>query len=83
MGHIFLCGMSKDLFEIPHKISYPYIERYAFYLNVKIEELCIRFVIVTVLFRFIPILHIVFRIISLGLGQPATLWYMYMGKASI
>ena len=31
MGKIFLCGISKGTFEIPHKISYPYIERGGFY----------------------------------------------------
>ena len=25
-----LCGISKGTFDIPHKISYPYIERYVF-----------------------------------------------------
>ena len=27
----FQCGISKVPFEIPHKISYQYIERYLFY----------------------------------------------------
>ena len=31
-----LCGISKGTFEIPHKISYPYIERCRFYPQVKI-----------------------------------------------
>ena len=31
-----LCGISKGTFEIPLKISYPYIERRRFYLQVKI-----------------------------------------------
>ena len=26
-----MCGISKGTFEIPHKISHPYIERYNFY----------------------------------------------------
>ena len=30
-GLDILCGISKVPFEIPHKISYPYIERYNFY----------------------------------------------------
>ena len=29
-GLDILCGISKGTFEIPHKISYPYIERYGF-----------------------------------------------------
>ena len=29
-GQDILCGISKGTFEIPHKISYPYIERYVF-----------------------------------------------------
>ena len=28
-----LCGISKVPFEIPYKISYPYIERYAFLID--------------------------------------------------
>ena len=39
MGKIILCGISKGTFEIPHKISYPYIERCVFYSQVKIQEL--------------------------------------------
>ena len=35
MGKVFLCGISK----VPHKISHPYCERCAFYLDVKILEL--------------------------------------------
>ena len=31
-----LCGISKGTFEIPRKISYPYIERWIFYSQVKI-----------------------------------------------
>ena len=31
-----LCEISKVSFEIPHKISYPYIERCAFYLDLKV-----------------------------------------------
>ena len=34
-----LCGISKDTFEIPHNISYTYIERCRFYSQVKISEL--------------------------------------------
>ena len=30
-----LCGISKGTFEIPRKISYPYIERYDFYTTLK------------------------------------------------
>ena len=35
-GLDILCGISKGTFEIPHQISYQYIERCAFYLDVKI-----------------------------------------------
>ena len=35
-GYDILCGISKVPFEILHKISYPYIERRAFYSQVKI-----------------------------------------------
>ena len=35
----YLYGISKVLFEIPHKISYPFIEWCAFYSQVKIWEL--------------------------------------------
>ena len=35
-GYDILCGISKVPFEIPHKISNPYIERCAIYLDVKI-----------------------------------------------
>ena len=38
-GWDILCGISKVPFEIAHKISFPYIERCAFYLDVKIQEL--------------------------------------------
>ena len=38
-GYDILCGISKGTFEIPHKISYPYIERWRFYSKVKISEL--------------------------------------------
>ena len=38
-GYDILCGISKGAFEIPHKISYPYIERCGFYSLVKIQEL--------------------------------------------
>ena len=35
-GQDILCGISKVPFEIPHKISYPYIERCVFYSDKKI-----------------------------------------------
>ena len=35
-GLDILCGISKVPFEIPHNISHPYIERCAFYVQVKI-----------------------------------------------
>ena len=35
-GLDILCGILKVPFEIPHQISYPYIERCAFNLEVKI-----------------------------------------------
>ena len=38
-GLDILCGISKGTFEIPHKISYQYIERCGFYSQVKILEL--------------------------------------------
>ena len=38
-GLDILCGISKVPFEIPHKISYPYIERYDFYAILKFLEL--------------------------------------------
>ena len=34
-GQDILCGISKVPFEIPHKITYPYIERYDFYTMLK------------------------------------------------
>ena len=34
-GQDILCGISKATFEIPHKKSYPYIERYNFYTVLK------------------------------------------------
>ena len=34
-GYDILCGISKVTFEIPHKISYPYIERYDLYTLLK------------------------------------------------
>ena len=34
-GLDILCGISKAPFEIPHKLSYPYIERYDFYTTLK------------------------------------------------
>ena len=39
MGKDILCGISKGTFEIPHRLSYPYIERCGFYSQVKILEL--------------------------------------------
>ena len=38
-GLDILCGISKVPFEIPHLISYPYIERYDFYVTLKFLEL--------------------------------------------
>ena len=38
-GWDILCGILKVSFEIPHKISYPYIERCVFCSQVKIQEL--------------------------------------------
>ena len=38
-GQYILCGISKGNFEIPHKISYLYIESGRFYSQVKIKEL--------------------------------------------
>ena len=38
-GKDILSGISKVHFEIPHKISYRYIERCVFYPGVKISEL--------------------------------------------
>ena len=35
-GQDILYGISKVPFEIPHKISYPYIERYDFYTTLKL-----------------------------------------------
>ena len=32
-GQDILCGISKGTFEIPHKISYTYIERHDFYVS--------------------------------------------------
>ena len=37
-GKDILCGISKGTFEIPHKISCPYIEKYHFYIML-IEKL--------------------------------------------
>ena len=34
-GLDILCGISKVPFEIPHKISYSYIERYVFYTTLE------------------------------------------------
>ena len=38
-GQDILCGISKGTFEIPHKISYPYMERYDFYSKLEFWEL--------------------------------------------
>ena len=38
-GQDILYGISKVHFEIPHKISYPYVERCVFHSQVKIWEL--------------------------------------------
>ena len=38
-GQGILYGISKGTFEIPHKISYPYIERCFFYTMFKYQEL--------------------------------------------
>ena len=38
-GYDILCGISKGTFEIPRKISYPYMERCGFYSHMKIWEL--------------------------------------------
>ena len=38
-GSDILCGISKVPFEIPHKISYPYIERWVVCWEVNIWEL--------------------------------------------
>ena len=35
-GQDILCEIPKGTFEIPHKISYPYIEKCGFYPQVKI-----------------------------------------------
>ena len=35
-GLDILCGISNGTFEIPHKISHPYIEKCGFYSRVKI-----------------------------------------------
>ena len=35
----YLCETSRVPFEIPHKISYSYIERYAFYSTLKFYDL--------------------------------------------
>ena len=37
-GQDILCGISKGTFEIPHKISYPYIGRFDFYTEMKFYE---------------------------------------------
>ena len=38
-GQDILCGISKVPFEIPHKTSYPYIERCAFHSEIEIHKL--------------------------------------------
>ena len=38
-GYDILCGISRGTFEIPHKTSYPDIERCRFYSQLKIYEL--------------------------------------------
>ena len=38
-GLDILGGISKGIFEIPLKLSYPYIERYDFHTMLKIQEL--------------------------------------------
>ena len=38
-GQDILCRISKGTFEIPHKISCPYIERYDFNTVMKFEDL--------------------------------------------
>ena len=38
-GWDILCGISEVPFEIPHKISYPYIEREDCYSVLKLQEL--------------------------------------------
>ena len=37
-GCDILCGILKGIFEIPHKISYPYIERCVFDIEAKFQE---------------------------------------------
>ena len=38
-GQDILCGISKSTFEIPFKISHPYIERLRIYTMLKFEEI--------------------------------------------
>ena len=38
-GENILCGISKGTFEIPRKISSPYIERYDFYKMMQFQEI--------------------------------------------
>ena len=38
-GQDIVCGISKGTFEIPHKISYPYIERYDIHATLKFYKL--------------------------------------------
>ena len=38
-GQIVLCEIAKDTFEIPHNISYPYIERYDCAILYNVENL--------------------------------------------
>ena len=38
-GQYILCVISKGNFEIPHKISCPYTEKYEFYTKLNFKEL--------------------------------------------
>ena len=38
-GSDIFCGIAKGTFEVPHKISHPYIERCGFYSQVNFQEL--------------------------------------------
>ena len=38
-GLCILCGLSKGTFEIPHKLSYPYIEIYDCYTKLKFQAI--------------------------------------------
>ena len=55
-GYDILCGISKGTFEIPHKISYLYIERYHFYTKLR----TIRFKSSQVFLKHPPALGMVF-----------------------